>query len=55
MCRDVRDSYLPAFQACAIEAGSASVLCSYNAINSTPACANRWLLQEQLRGRMQFG
>ncbi len=50
----MRDSYLPAFQACAVEAGSAGVMCSYNALNSTPACANHWLLQEQLRDRMGF-
>ena len=54
-CRDVRDSYLPAFHACAGEARAASVMCSYNAVNGTPACASSWLLREQLRGGMQFG
>lgn len=51
----MRDSYLPAFHACASEARAASVMCSYNSVNGTPACASSWLLQEQLRGRMQFG
>ncbi len=53
--RDARDSYLPAFHACVAEAQAAAVMCSYNALNGTPACANDWLLRGQLRDRMGFG
>ena len=53
-CRDVRDTYLPAFRACVTEARAASVMCSYNAVNGTPACASDWLLREVLRGDMGF-
>ncbi|GAB4820706.1 hypothetical protein N2152v2_007752 [Parachlorella kessleri] len=52
--RDVEDTYLPAFRACVSEAGASSVMCSYNAINGTPACASQWLLSQQLRGKMRF-
>ncbi|PRW60118.1 glycosyl hydrolase isoform A [Chlorella sorokiniana] len=50
--RDVRDTYLAAWPACVREA--VSVMCSYNSINGTPACASSWL-QEQLREGMGFG
>lgn len=53
-CRDVRDTYLPAFRACVTEARASSVMCAYNAVNGTPACASDWLLQEVLRGDMGF-
>lgn len=52
--RDARDSYLPAFRACVAEAQAASVMCSYNSVNGTPACASHWLLREQLRGCLRF-
>ena len=52
MCRDVRDTYLAAWPACVKEA--ASVMCSYNRIDGTPACASSWL-QEHLREGMGFG
>ena len=31
-----------------------SVMCAYNAINGQPACANEFLLQDQLRGKWGF-
>eukprot|EP00887_Chlorella_sp_A99_P002667 scaffold6.g2667.t1 len=52
--RDLRDTYLPAFEACVRE-GVASVMCSYNAINGTPACASDWLLNTTLRQGWKFG
>ena len=48
--RDARDTYLPAFRACASKA--AGVMCSYNAVNGTPACASSMLLQDVLRGQV---
>ena len=29
-------------------------MCAYNAINGEPACANQYLLQDQLRGKWGF-
>jgi len=43
-------SYTPAFKAC-VEAGARSVMCSYNAVNGKPSCANPELLQDLLRYR----
>ncbi|XP_076466350.1 uncharacterized protein LOC143297766 isoform X2 [Babylonia areolata] len=45
---DWHQTFLPAFKAC-VEAGTFSVMCSYNSINGVPACANRKLLTEILR------
>ncbi|KAL4424088.1 hypothetical protein ABPG75_001389 [Micractinium tetrahymenae] len=52
--RDARDSYLPAFRACVTQAAPQSIMCSYNRVNGTPACASSWLLDEQLRRRWGF-
>ncbi len=30
-------------------------MCAYNSINGQPACANEFLLQDQLRGKWKFG
>ena len=30
------------------------MMCSYNAINGVPSCANKWLLQDTLRGKWGF-
>ena len=46
VCRDLEEAYLPAFQACVQQGGAGSVMCSYNAVNGTPACANSHLLQK---------
>jgi beta-glucosidase len=51
---DEIDTYLPAFRATVTEAGAASVMCAYNSINGQPACANEFLLQDQLRGKWGF-
>jgi beta-glucosidase len=51
---DLEDTYLPAFRAAVVEGKVASVMCSYNAINGTPACANTDLLQSTLRDRWHF-
>ena len=41
--RDLADSYFPPFQAC-VKAGVTGLMCSYNALNGVPACANKKLL-----------
>ena len=51
---DELDTYLPAFRATVTEAKAASVMCAYNSINGQPACANEFLLQDQLRGKWKF-
>jgi beta-glucosidase len=51
---DELDTYLPAFRATVTEAKAGSVMCAYNNINGQPACANEFLLQDQLRGKWGF-
>jgi beta-glucosidase len=51
---DEVDTYEPAFQAAVVEGKAGSVMCAYNAINGQPACANQYLLQDQLRGKWGF-
>jgi beta-glucosidase len=51
---DELDTYLPAFRAAVTEGKAGSVMCAYNAINGVPACANQFLLQDQLRDKWGF-
>src|SRR5438477_3934515 len=51
---DMEDTYLPAFRAAVIEGKAASVMCAYNRVNGEPACANKFLLEDQLRGAWKF-
>jgi len=51
---DELDTYLPAFRAAVVEGKAGSVMCAYNDINGQPACANEFLLQDQLRGKWGF-
>jgi beta-glucosidase len=51
---DELDTYLPAFRATVTEAGAGSVMCAYNSVNGQPACANEFLLEDQLRGKWGF-
>ena len=51
---DELDTYLPAFRAAVTEGKAGSVMCAYNAINGVPACANQFLLQDQLREKWGF-
>ena len=45
---DLEDTYLPAFRATITEAHADSIMCSYNAVDGVPACANTKLLQHYL-------
>ena len=53
-CRDMADTYLPAFQQCAVAGRAASVMCSYNKVNGNPACASKALLTSQLRDQWGY-
>lgn len=45
--------YLPPYQA-AVEAGCELVMTSFNTVEGVPATANRWLMEEVLRGQWGF-
>jgi xylan 1,4-beta-xylosidase len=47
--QDLVEYYLPPFQQCARDSKVGSIMCSYNAVNGTPACANTYLMQTVLR------
>ena len=51
---DELDTYLPAFRATVTEGKTGSVMCAYNSINGQPACANEFLLVDQLRNKWGF-
>lgn len=52
--RDLRETYLPAFEAGIREGGATSLMSAYNSVNGTPAPANTILLQEILRKEWGF-
>jgi len=52
--RDMEDTYLPAFRATITEGKAGSVMCAYNRVNAEPACANSFLLEDELRGAWKF-
>ncbi|PRP78613.1 beta-glucosidase [Planoprotostelium fungivorum] len=51
---DFEDTFMPAFRAAIHEGRAASVMCSYNAIDGVPACANEGLLGKKLRQEWNF-
>ncbi len=51
---DMEDTYLPAFRAAVTEGKAESVMCAYNRVNGEPACANTFLLQDELRKAWKF-
>jgi beta-glucosidase len=50
----LEDTYLPAFRAAIVQGHAGSIMCSYNAVNGQPACANQFLLQKTLRQSWGF-
>jgi beta-glucosidase len=52
--RDLRESYLPHFEAGIREGRAYSLMCAYNRIDGKPACGSDMLLQNILRGEWQF-
>lgn len=43
--QDIVETQLPTFESCISEARGASIMCSFNAINGVPACANDFFIQ----------
>jgi beta-glucosidase len=52
--RDLRDTYLPQFEAAIKDGGAQSVMCAYNSVDGAPACSNPRLLEEILRKQWGF-
>ena len=52
--RDLRESYLPHFEAGIREGGAFSLMCAYNRIDGSPACGSDMLLQQILRDEWGF-
>ncbi|HNW86998.1 MAG TPA: glycoside hydrolase family 3 C-terminal domain-containing protein [Candidatus Limiplasma sp.] len=52
--KDLRETYLPAFEALVTEANVESVMGAYNRVNGEPACASKTLLADILRGEWGF-
>ena len=47
--QDLAEYYLPPFQQCARDSNVGSIMCSYNALNGTPACSSPYLMEDILR------
>lgn len=47
--QELSEYYLAPFKTCARDAKVGAIMCSYNAVNGIPSCANRFLLQTMLR------
>ena len=52
--KDLRETYLPAFEALVKEANVESVMGAYNRVNGEPACGSKTLLRDILRGEWGF-
>jgi beta-glucosidase len=52
--RVLREVFLPPFQQAIQEGGALSVMPSYNEVDGVPSHANRWLIQDVLRGEWGF-
>ncbi|HEX8812891.1 MAG TPA: glycoside hydrolase family 3 C-terminal domain-containing protein [Terracidiphilus sp.] len=51
---DLWETYLPAFRATITEGNAGSIMCAYNSVNGSPACASKLLLGGILRGDWSF-
>ena len=52
--KDMRETYLPAFEACVKEANVEAVMGAYNRTNGEPCCAHTELMVDILRGEWGF-
>ena len=52
--QDLVDSYMPPFQACVEKGEVSGLMCSLNALNGVPACANDWLMNRVARSDWGF-
>ncbi|GAA0671319.1 beta-glucosidase [Sphingomonas insulae] len=47
--RDLEATYLPAFRRAVVEGKAQSLMCAYNSLHGTPACAASWLMNDRIR------
>ncbi len=52
--KQLREYYLPAFEACIKDGKAASIMSAYNAVNNVPCTSNPWLLTHVLRDDWGF-
>jgi beta-D-xylosidase 4 len=52
--QDLSEYYLPPFKSCARDAKVDAVMCSYNAVNGIPSCADSYLLETILREHWEW-
>ena len=52
--KDLRETYLPAFEHCVRDAHVEAVMGAYNRTNGEPCCGHAYLMKEILRGEWQF-
>ncbi|KAL5355474.1 putative exo-1,4-beta-xylosidase bxlB [Aspergillus floccosus] len=52
--QDIAEYYLPSFKTCTRDAKVDAVMCTYNAVNGIPTCADPWLLQTLLREHWEW-
>lgn len=52
--QDLADYFLAAFKTCVRDSNVGSIMCSYNAVDGVPSCANQYLLEDVLRGHWNF-
>jgi beta-glucosidase len=52
--KDLRETYLPAFRACIVDAQAHSIMSAYNRTNGEPCSASKTLLVDILRDEWQF-
>jgi len=53
--KDLRETYLPAFEACVTDGKAESIMAAYNRINGEPCAGSPTLLGRILRGEWSFG
>jgi beta-glucosidase len=52
--RNMYETYLPVFEACARKVDVGHIMCSYNSVNGVPACGNKALLTDILRKQWNY-
>mmetsp|Transcript_2385 Transcript_2385/g.3460 ORF Transcript_2385/g.3460 Transcript_2385/m.3460 type:complete len:774 (+) Transcript_2385:147-2468(+) len=52
--RDMHESFLPAFERCVTRGNVSCLMCSYNAINGVPSCANGELMKKLAKDTWGF-
>ena len=52
---ELEATYLPPFEQAVASGRASGLMCSYNAVNGTPSCANAWGIETLARGKWGFG